>query len=130
MQIFSNANYNFIRWRWHALALSMLVVVAGVVATAPSSHDDAATAGSHADTPAAQRTATTQPSTEADKVISGERSSWLTSEANLASRSSRIWSADAMSLNDLASRARSSSPRTFMRSDRWPAENSSAMRAA
>src|SRR5688572_13829346 len=32
MQIFSNANYNFIRWRWPALALSMIVVVAGVVA--------------------------------------------------------------------------------------------------
>ena len=32
MQIFSNANYNFIRWRWQALALSMLVVVAGGVA--------------------------------------------------------------------------------------------------
>ena len=31
MQIFHNANYNFIRWRWHALALSALVVAAGVV---------------------------------------------------------------------------------------------------
>jgi preprotein translocase subunit SecF len=30
MQIFHNANYNFIRWRWHALALSALVVVAGI----------------------------------------------------------------------------------------------------
>jgi preprotein translocase subunit SecF len=32
MQIFTNANYNFIRWRWHALALSAVVIVAGVVA--------------------------------------------------------------------------------------------------
>ena len=31
MQIFTNANYDFIRWRWHALAASALVVVAGVV---------------------------------------------------------------------------------------------------
>ena len=30
MQIFSNANFNFIRWRWHALALSTLVIVAGL----------------------------------------------------------------------------------------------------
>ena len=31
MQIFSNANYNFIRWRWHALTLSLIVVIAGAV---------------------------------------------------------------------------------------------------
>jgi preprotein translocase subunit SecF len=30
MQIFKNANYNFIRWRWHALTLSTAVVIAGV----------------------------------------------------------------------------------------------------
>src|SRR5688500_2212283 len=30
MQILSNTNYNFIRWRWHALALSTLVIAAGV----------------------------------------------------------------------------------------------------
>jgi preprotein translocase subunit SecF len=30
MQILSNANYNFIRWRWYALALSALVIAAGV----------------------------------------------------------------------------------------------------
>jgi preprotein translocase subunit SecF len=30
MQIFSNANYNFIRWRWYALGLSALVVAAGL----------------------------------------------------------------------------------------------------
>ena len=29
MQIFHNANYNFIRWRWHAIIASALVVVAG-----------------------------------------------------------------------------------------------------
>jgi len=29
MQLFSNANYNFIRWRWHAIALSVVVVIAG-----------------------------------------------------------------------------------------------------
>ncbi len=32
MQIFTNANYNFIRWRWHALALSLVVIAAGAVA--------------------------------------------------------------------------------------------------
>jgi len=30
MQIFTQANYNFLRWRWHALALSALVILAGV----------------------------------------------------------------------------------------------------
>ena len=30
MQILHNANYNFIRWRWHALALSALVIAAGL----------------------------------------------------------------------------------------------------
>jgi preprotein translocase subunit SecF len=34
MQIFTNANYNFIRWRWHALALSLLVIGAGIVVIA------------------------------------------------------------------------------------------------
>ncbi len=29
MQIFRNPNYDFLRWRWHALALSALVIVAG-----------------------------------------------------------------------------------------------------
>jgi len=32
MQIFTNANFNFIRWRWHAIILSVVVVVAGAVA--------------------------------------------------------------------------------------------------
>ena len=30
MQIFTNANYNFIRWRWHAIALSTAVVLGGI----------------------------------------------------------------------------------------------------
>jgi preprotein translocase subunit SecF len=30
MQILHNANYNFLRWRWHALALSALVIIAGL----------------------------------------------------------------------------------------------------
>ncbi len=30
MRIFENPNYDFIKWRWHALALSGLVVLAGV----------------------------------------------------------------------------------------------------
>ncbi len=35
MQIFHNPNYNFIRWRWHAIALSLAVIIAGaaVIAT-------------------------------------------------------------------------------------------------
>src|SRR5688572_9283128 len=31
MQIFTNANYNFIRWRWHAIILSLVVVAAGAI---------------------------------------------------------------------------------------------------
>jgi preprotein translocase subunit SecF len=31
MKIFTNANFNFIRWRWHAIGLSLLVIVAGAV---------------------------------------------------------------------------------------------------
>ena len=30
MQIFHNPNYNFIRWRWHAIALSAAVIIAGI----------------------------------------------------------------------------------------------------
>lgn len=30
MRIFDNTNFNFIRWRWHAIALSLLVIGAGV----------------------------------------------------------------------------------------------------
>jgi preprotein translocase subunit SecF len=29
MRIFTNANYDFIRWRWHAIALSAVIVLAG-----------------------------------------------------------------------------------------------------
>jgi len=31
MRIFANANYNFIKWRWHALAISTIITVAGIV---------------------------------------------------------------------------------------------------
>jgi preprotein translocase subunit SecF len=31
MQIFRNPNYDFVRWRWHALALSALVIIVGIV---------------------------------------------------------------------------------------------------
>jgi preprotein translocase subunit SecF len=30
MHIFTNPNYNFVRWRWHAIALSWLIIMAGV----------------------------------------------------------------------------------------------------
>ena len=32
MRIFTNTTYNFTRWRWHALALSLVVIVAGIAA--------------------------------------------------------------------------------------------------
>ncbi len=32
--MFNNAHYNFIQWRWHAIALSTLIVVAGLVMVA------------------------------------------------------------------------------------------------
>jgi preprotein translocase subunit SecF len=32
MHIFTNPNYNFLRWRWHAVALSWVVILAGLVA--------------------------------------------------------------------------------------------------
>jgi preprotein translocase subunit SecF len=31
MHIFKNADYNFLRWRWHAVALSWVVIIAGIV---------------------------------------------------------------------------------------------------
>ena len=31
MDIFTNTNYDFLRWRWHALALSWIVIIAGLV---------------------------------------------------------------------------------------------------
>lgn len=30
MRIFENTNYNFIQWRWHAIALSVIVILAGI----------------------------------------------------------------------------------------------------
>jgi preprotein translocase subunit SecF len=30
MRLFTNANFDFIRWRWHAIALSLVVVLAGI----------------------------------------------------------------------------------------------------
>ena len=30
MRIFENPNYNFIQWRWHAIALSLIVILAGL----------------------------------------------------------------------------------------------------
>ena len=30
MALFQNANYNFTKWRWHALALSAVIIIAGV----------------------------------------------------------------------------------------------------
>jgi preprotein translocase subunit SecF len=30
MQIFTKPNYNFIRWRWHAIVLSLIVIAAGI----------------------------------------------------------------------------------------------------
>jgi preprotein translocase subunit SecF len=30
MRIFENPNFNFIRWRWHAIALSLVVILSGV----------------------------------------------------------------------------------------------------
>ena len=32
MRIFTNTTYNFTRWRWHALALSLVLIVAGIAA--------------------------------------------------------------------------------------------------
>jgi preprotein translocase subunit SecF len=31
MHIFHNPNFNFVRWRWHAIALSWLIIIAGLV---------------------------------------------------------------------------------------------------
>jgi preprotein translocase subunit SecF len=32
MQIFQNRNFDFVKWRWHAIALSLLIIAAGAVA--------------------------------------------------------------------------------------------------
>ena len=34
MRLFKNAHYNFMRWRWHAVALSWVVIIAGIVVIA------------------------------------------------------------------------------------------------
>src|SRR5690242_2574282 len=34
MEIFHNPNYNFIRWRWHAIGLSAAIIIAGAVMVA------------------------------------------------------------------------------------------------
>ena len=31
MQILKNSNYNFVRWRYHALALSWVIIIAGAL---------------------------------------------------------------------------------------------------
>ena len=34
MHIFKHTDYNFLRWRWHAIALSWIIIIAGIVAIA------------------------------------------------------------------------------------------------
>ena len=34
MRIFANPNYNFIRWRWHALVLSLAIITTGAITIA------------------------------------------------------------------------------------------------
>src|SRR5438034_1255254 len=34
MRIFKNTNYDFLRWRWHAIALSWVIIIAGIVTLA------------------------------------------------------------------------------------------------
>jgi preprotein translocase subunit SecF len=34
MHIFHNTHYNFLRWRWHALVVSWVIIIAGIVAIA------------------------------------------------------------------------------------------------
>ena len=36
MHIFNKPNYDFLRWRWHALALSWLIIIAGIVTIGPN----------------------------------------------------------------------------------------------
>ena len=36
MQIFKHTNYDFLRWRWYAVALSWVVILAGVVVIQPA----------------------------------------------------------------------------------------------
>jgi preprotein translocase subunit SecF len=30
MALFQNANYDFIKWRWHAIAMSAVIIIAGI----------------------------------------------------------------------------------------------------
>src|SRR5262249_3352234 len=34
MQIFKNTRYDFLRWRWHAIAVSWIIIIAGIVTIA------------------------------------------------------------------------------------------------
>ena len=34
MHIFNHPNYNFLRWRWHALAVSWIIILAGIAVIA------------------------------------------------------------------------------------------------
>src|SRR6185436_17028761 len=34
MQIFKHTNFDFLRWRWHAIALSWVIIIAGIVTIA------------------------------------------------------------------------------------------------
>ena len=34
MHIFKNTNYDFLRWRWHALAISWIIIIAGIITIA------------------------------------------------------------------------------------------------
>src|SRR4051812_13480170 len=36
MDLFTNSNYNFTKWRWHALAFSALLVLLGIIAVVRS----------------------------------------------------------------------------------------------
>ena len=38
MALFENANYDFIKWRWHAIALSAVVIIAGLAYGVPARH--------------------------------------------------------------------------------------------
>ena len=38
MHIFKNTNFDFLRWRWHAIALSWVVIIAGVVVLHDQGH--------------------------------------------------------------------------------------------
>src|SRR6059036_3062155 len=34
MHIFKHTDYNFLRWRWHAIAVSWIIIIAGIVTIA------------------------------------------------------------------------------------------------